>query len=263
VVIVVLSSAINDLQFQAEARIAAFLGALFLHIAEALEQGQSQPGYDPCATINNLFKSLAVTDRRRHAAFFAVVLKAVELLDQNEKLCRLAPASDKDIIKWHKDLYKTLCLNSARRVAKLLGGQHQHVVIGFDECRHLNEATDPESVKPNTKMSLLALQRIIKAADDWQTELDHVKFWYTLLDTSSSVFDLFPRKGGGNSTRLATSLNPVAAWPYLGFDQMVPSDFRGTLTPLQACEIDVLSKYGRPVCVSSVSSVPPLMHVYV
>jgi hypothetical protein len=236
----------DDVWIQAEARVAAFLGALFLHIAEDLERDQDRLDFNPCTIINKLFRLSSPTDPWRHHTLSTIVSKAVQSLKCNAELCQSGPTCRSDDIKWHHELFETFCLDPVRRVAKMLKGQHEHVIIGFDECRHLNETPFEERTSPSSRMSVVALRRIIKSADAYH--FANIKLWCTLLDTDSSIFCLIPPNRVGDSNRLTGSLSPLPPWPYLGFDEMVLRDFVGTPTPLYACKVDHLKMYGQPVC---------------
>jgi hypothetical protein len=215
---------------------------------------------DPLAVINRLFKldkPLRPRESRRHHTFTRIVAHATILLSQHPQLHRVnitaedGVASKDDvaqILAWHLKLYDTFCHSSAQRIAALLCNEYTYLVIGFDECRHLNEATFDERSLPSPKMSLIALQRIIKAADHRRDGLGNFALWFTLLDTSSSVFDLVPRRGDAyaSSARLAGDLDPVPIWPYLGYDQMATKNCDSS-SPQEATEVRRLLNYGRPV----------------
>jgi hypothetical protein len=114
-------------------------------------------------------------------------------------------------VNWHHELYNQFCLADAKRLAEILHPLgYNHMVIGFDECRILNQANKKERGDSHLKMSLVALQRAIKAADNFP--VSNFSFWYTLLDTSSSIFDLVPQRGkDASSHRLTHTLDPVTA----------------------------------------------------
>jgi hypothetical protein len=121
------------------------------------------------------------------------------------------------------------------------------MVIGLDERLHWNQGSPAvERYQPTFAMSLIAFQRIVKAADSSQLKMDGFTFWYTLLDSSSAVFDLVPRKENAASTRLGSTLEPTHVWPYLGFNQMALST--RSETPDSASTIERIRFFGRPVC---------------
>ncbi|KZT01802.1 uncharacterized protein LAESUDRAFT_450992 [Laetiporus sulphureus 93-53] len=90
-------------------------------------------------------------------------------------------------------------------------------------------------------MSLIALQHIIKAADEFS--FPHgVEFRYMLLDTNSSVYELAP--SDASSYRLAGALQPLPVWCYVDFDQM-RRDVE-LKSAEQALLIRFLAMFGRP-----------------
>lgn len=140
------------------------------------------------------------------------------------------------------ELYEYFCKENAAKVARLLVSRgHKELIIAFDECGALN-------VSPNVanSMSIMAVWRIVKAADQFSTQLwDGFAFWHTYLDTSSSVFALVPPKGKlAPSERLVASLEPLPPFVYLGFNQMWES---GTKSPQEALKIAYIKRMGRPV----------------
>ena len=95
-------------------------------------------------------------------------------------------------------------------------------------------------------MSLIALQRIIKAGD--KSVAHGVTIWYLLLDTNSSIFELAPSGSNSPSDRLIDHMVPLPVWPYLGFNQMVPAEYgEDAATAGEALSIEHLKVYGRPV----------------
>jgi hypothetical protein len=126
---------------------------------------------------------------------------------------------------WHTQLYEILCLPHAQDLAVALQGHgFKYMVIRLDECLHWNqESPAVDRYEPTFGMSLITFQHIVKAADSSQLKMGGFTFWYTLLGTSSAVFDLVPRMEDGASTRLGSTLEPLHVWPYLGFNQMALS----------------------------------------
>jgi hypothetical protein len=149
---------------------------------------------------------------------------------------------------YHKILYETLCLPNAKRLSLILKQEDfDKFVIAFDECSVLGfESPHTESRGPSQDMSLIALQRIIKAGD--QYDLDGVTIWYLLLDTNSSIFDLAPVGPNAPSYRLTAELTPLPVWPYLGFNQMVnPTHAQNIRHAADVLSLEHLKVYGRPV----------------
>lgn len=95
-------------------------------------------------------------------------------------------------------------------------------------------------------MSLVALQRIIKAYDDFVSE---VPVWVLFLDTNLSVVDMSPLSKGTPSDRFGKGFRSLPAWPYVGFNQMAK---KGVYVDEKKLPTDVhsmehLKLYGRPV----------------
>jgi hypothetical protein len=195
---------------------------------------------------------------RRHRTFERVAEVASSMLESLMSLWGPGKMSHTD---WHHKLYDQFCLTDARRLSETLRPLgHQRMVIGFDACRHLNVAYTYNRVLPCSKMSLVALQRVIQAADCRGEEIQGFTFWYTFLDGNPSIFDLIPRGGmDAPSHQLGHTLRPVAAWPFLGFDQMVPKSFESR-TPQNATDIRRLMQYGRPVCVYTHDAILASLH---
>jgi hypothetical protein len=212
---------------------------------------------DPLAIINALFElddPYEPDQSRRHRTFENITGIASDMLESHGSLKTPGKMS---AIDWHHELYDRFCPTDAKRLAKMLRQLgYQRMVIGFDECRHLNVASKMERSIPHWKMSLIALQRAIKAADHCGAEMGNFTFWYTLLDTDSSIFNLVSWRGEFSpSCRLPYTLDPVPAWPFLPFNQMVPKSFESQ-TPHEATDIRRLLKYGRPVRVVTHEIVP-------
>ena len=151
----------------------------------------------------------------RFRSFQEVFTEAGAMLEENKDIITKNPLrSGPD---YHKTLYDTLCLANAKRLLQILSQKkYNKFVIAFDECLVLNFKS--MHTQSNLDMSLVALQRIIKASDQY----DHsgVSMWYLLLDTNSSIFDLAPVVPNTSSSRLAPEPIPLPIWPYLGFNQM-------------------------------------------
>jgi len=191
-----------------------------------------------------------------------VKAKAEELLSDNKSYIAASRLSSSKLdvnepeeapANYHRTLYSILCQPSISRLSKILkGAGFNRFVIAFDECSNLNLATenrtadDVYNLRPKWDMSLIALQRIIKAGDGFTS--GDVTFWYLLLDTNSSIFDLAPAGPESPSDRLTHNLIPLPVWPYLGFNQMVPTRYTESIkTAAQVLSVKHLKAYGRPV----------------
>ncbi|EIW79657.1 hypothetical protein CONPUDRAFT_155053 [Coniophora puteana RWD-64-598 SS2] len=150
---------------------------------------------------------------------------------------------DKHIVSWCEEVYQVMVSGAANKLATTLR-QHGHrcLVLGFDECRYLN-ARNGKLDADYHPMSILAMQRIITAADHFL--LEGFTLWFTFIDTSSSVLELVPRRGMSKSDRLANDKDPLIPYTSIGFDQMIPSDLSSS--PHAALYISRLKLYGRPL----------------
>jgi len=102
---------------------------------------------------------------------------------------------------------------------------------------------DPNEEPPDNRITLLAMQRIIKACEQFD-------FWFLMLATTSGLSDVYPdaNKETALSWRLQGPLQPLPPWLYMAFDVMVPSPKDLSKIPIKALRLDHLRVYGRPVC---------------
>ena len=125
-------------------------------------------------------------------------------------------------------------------------------VLAIDECSELNSTklvhvSGPKPyLAPLWSVSLIALQRIIKAYDDFVSE---VPVWFLLLDTNSSVVDMTALGKEDPSDRFEKGYRSLSAWPYVGFNQMARKDvfFDTKKLPTDVHFMQHLKLYGRPV----------------
>jgi hypothetical protein len=153
-------------------------------------------------------------------------------------------------------IYKQVCHTSALALGQALDRLgHKYFVLGFDECRHLQSQKPVEipldihphydaAASPYFWMSLAAVQRLIKAADEHPITA-RASLWCTFLDTSSSVFLLVPRRGPDLPSARLQTLDPLPPYHYLPFDVMKPNTLLSN--PGEAMELEKLKLYGRPV----------------
>ena len=173
-----------------------------------------------------------------------IMLKALEGEIGNLRL-RSPKGDDSPDAKYYNALYRILCEDQTKRLSWILKRlKCTKFVFAFDECSNLNFCKVNRSV--SLDMSLIALQRIIKAGD--QHDYHGVTIWYLLLDTTPSILDLTPVGLEATSSRLTDNLRPLPIWPYIGFNQMIDR----TKAPEIQTAADVLSLkhlkiYGRPV----------------
>jgi hypothetical protein len=148
--------------------------------------------------------------------------------------------------KWVAKLFNILVIKSAdtlnddRRKLKL-----SCFPFTFDESSQMNFDYKPVPNKkpPDNRITLLAMQRVIKACDQFH-------FWFPMLDTTNGLADVYPdaNKETAPSFRLPGTLRPLPPWIYMPFDVMVPPPEELPKTPLEALRLDRLRVYGRPVC---------------
>ncbi|KZT07533.1 uncharacterized protein LAESUDRAFT_812151 [Laetiporus sulphureus 93-53] len=194
----------------------------------------------------------------RFENFAAVKASASALLQENSnELVALRPKPTteekvQDIAGWHRRVYAQLCKAAAdglrEAFRKQLGPRFTYFIVAIDECTLLGatpmKSNDEIDRGSTERMSLIAMQRIMKAADEF-----HEEFWFVLLDTTSAVFDLVPPTGAlAPSFRLDGKLRPLLPWGYFGFDQMVKGDIEqnGVPTLMAALTLNRLKMYGRP-----------------
>jgi len=243
-------------EYKGEELAAAFLGALMDVVAEKLEaRDASVTSLKARMEDWRLDTPKYPTKSSRHRCFQQVRDKAEALLLRQdpsvENMRMKSPKPDGNAPSpslWHIELYKVFCSPYAQKLAEVLKAHEQRTfVIAFDECSYLGKPT-PDTIperSPLWIMSLIALQRIIKAAD--AVEIPGLTIWHLLLDTNSSAFDLTPSGPLAPSQRLAEDFIQLPPWPYLGFNQMVDKNHLSTIKkPSDSLTIEHQKVYGRP-----------------
>lgn len=201
---------------------------------------------------------IGVNNSSRYKCFTEVEAKADKLLSANHQALdgfRLKPPSNSreynnDAVEWHNILVRLFCSGPLKALAQvLLNLQQKYFVLVIDECSQLDTTrTEDKELSgiPRWGMSLIALKRIIKAAD--VLSLEGFSFWFLLLDTSSSIPDLRSRGPNAPSSRLTPNHVPLPPWPYLGFNQMVNKRHSSDIQrPSDVLSVQHLKAYGRPV----------------
>lgn len=173
----------------------------------------------------------------RFQSFQEVYTDAITMLKGNMSNIigyrKLENGSKRFAPEYHHLLYTTFCIENSQKLSRILSQRGcRKFIIAFDECSGLH-------------MSLIALQRIIKAAD--QFNYHGVTIWYLFLDTNSSVVDLAPVGPDASSYRLTEKLTPLSVWPYIGFNQMVDETHTQIQTAADVLSLGHLKVYGRPV----------------
>lgn len=238
----------------------AFLGALFEQISNEWDTGNHAGNQWPKLEHGQP----DTPEYIRRAGFFAMVgQRASQLLKDNTVFRQeskdlwsrrlstgttstYAQESDEtpnsSRLQWHDRVFNKFCLESFKRLAELVhNAGHNRVFIALDECRGLG-ASPPRSEGPSRNMSLIALQRIIKAAE---TLDGPVRFWFLLLDTNSSIVELHPSGPDAPSWRLAEDHQPLPPFCYFPFNQH--SDQMKRDLPSDALNVEYLRCIGRPV----------------
>ncbi|KZT00171.1 uncharacterized protein LAESUDRAFT_709256 [Laetiporus sulphureus 93-53] len=249
--------------FLAEEKAAAFLGAL----VEVLHHTAPAVHHTAPADLEAWVKAWSIEDptdlerSSRHGHFEEVKkLTRERLTKYKEELFALrlkhhiTAAAEADnntrggksgtsVTGWHVALFTRLAKPAFDLLAESVHRLKQkRFLLSLDECTELNDPgllVGPKG--PQREMSLIALQRIIKAADECTFPHD-IEFWYMLLDTNSSVYELASSGPDASSFRLASALKPLPVWCYVDFDQM-HDEFTNAEDALL---ISFLAALGRP-----------------
>lgn len=238
---------------------AAFLGALVGVIADRLDATHSKsvqsglsygfPG-NPEAARREAFLEVVV-DRadaalREHAAFLVEErewIKSRENPPANGRPSTYAERVKTSVPDWHRRLFHKLCRPAFERLsAKLAAAGEKRFFLALDECTTLGAAEEDRGL-PSRKISLIALQRILKAAEIMKHP---VCFWFLLLDTNPSVGMLLPPGPFTSSSRLVLDLQPLPPFVYFGFNQYM--ELLRKETASDSLDLENLKKCGRPVC---------------
>ncbi|KAF7426424.1 hypothetical protein PC9H_008792 [Pleurotus ostreatus] len=106
---------------------------------------------------------------------------------------------------------------------------------------------DPSNYNPQSEMSLIALQRMMKTCESHPV-------WLLLLDTSSSTAALHPSVEEAESARLRSAHLLLPPWSYFGFDLLDRSMVLPN--PNDALRLTNLKWYGRPASILFLVLVP-------
>lgn len=264
---------------QGEELAAAFMGALMEVIAESMGSAGTDilagwahppPGQEEQSTRRQLLQlaiDLANAKLSTHDSWLSDTRKRLVRIDgktstsqsesdgnsaqtgstsPEEQLSPLYTSPD-----WHKDLFEKLCVDGFKALNnKLVALERDHFFLALDECAALGPPAKSQDTEASSRISLIAMQRILKAADTLDTK---VQFWFLLLDTNSKAYLLAPSGPRASSSRLVGKLATLPPFVYLGFNQMA----HGTTikTARQALSVEHLQRFGRPVsCLSSISN---------
>jgi hypothetical protein len=235
--------------------VAAFFGSLYEYL---LTYMKGQPADADVSSLTACFSPDLKDPYRpesstRHHSFTEVAKNAETLLKKMsadpDKAVDIKPREGelRNPSEQFNRLYSYFCEGPTAKLAEHLVSRGQKVmVIAFDECSNLNIKNPRKRSFPDQYMSLVSTWNIIKAADNFSESLPKpFQFWYTYLDTKSSVCPLVPRRGMDvSSRRIVGELDPLPPFTALGFDQMKKGASR---LPQDALELDYLKHMGRPV----------------
>ncbi|KIM44785.1 hypothetical protein M413DRAFT_362557 [Hebeloma cylindrosporum] len=252
----------GDAQYKGEEIAAAFLGALAHVVGSKIK---ARLDLDPLTKDWmgdwRLDSPTDIVNSSRYKCFIEVAVKAEELLRQNReeiiawRFPSMIKGTSDSAPNWHIKLFKHLTRpyfdELALVVKKCSGTAGKYFVFAFDECSQLNvhrpcpKPGEPPARDPLWGMSLIALQRIIKAYDAFIS--DDIPFWFLLLDTNSSLANMAPVGRDATSRRLTKSLISLPPWPFVGFNQMVEADLAAHIKlPTDVLTMKHLKVYGRP-----------------
>lgn len=158
---------------------------------------------------------------------------------------------------WHEELVKRFCADSFQALNdNVLSLGRARFFIALDECGVLDKAPDSPRLLPINRISLIAMQRILKAMDSLKLK---IVIWFLLLDTSSKALLPTPSGAQAGSLRLKGSLAVLWPFVYLGFNQMA----RGVSVDLaeEVLAVDHLRLFGRPV--SALETCLSLVHLLI
>lgn len=149
---------------------------------------------------------------------------------------------------WHKVLFRKFCARGFQAVGeKLVALGQKYFFISLDDCAALG-ASMAGSVLPSPHITLVGMQRILKAADTLSSQ---VHFWFLLLDTNPKTYLRALPPLQTTSHRLTSPLLPLPPFVYLGFNQMA---HEVTIkTAREALTIKHLQRLGRPVSLSCIT----------
>lgn len=238
---------------------AALLGALAVTLADqggiSLLKGEESrlsyglPGTPEGARRHAFFRVVCELARemlRKEDAFLVENRRWIESLDparRESEPGKVNKESSKRSPQWHAQLFAKFCQPAFDRLSAILHAANEtKFFLALDECTLLG-SPQSEDHGPSRKCSLIAFQRILKAAEHMTTP---VSFWFLTLDTTSSASDMTPQGPHAPSRRLTTELKPLPPFTALDFNQF--KDRLQRLTASSSLDIDNLKYLGRPVC---------------
>lgn len=235
---------LSTLPSQGEELAAAFLGALMGGLGDLVSSGFDLSTFWKIA-------NLEAEELKKRITFFTGVVKVAQSSLHEASLSKKIETMRKgradpiaNSAEWHNALYELFCHPFVQSLKKSLGSSKRTILIAFDECTNLDaSAPVPRAYASKEEMSLIALQRIMKAFD----AAKDIDLWFLLLDTNSSAVDLAPSKKLATSHRLRGGLSFLTPWVFLDFHQHVRKSPPDIKTAGDALKFTHLKKYGRPV----------------
>ncbi|EIM81087.1 uncharacterized protein STEHIDRAFT_150135 [Stereum hirsutum FP-91666 SS1] len=255
--------------YKGEEQAAAFLGALMEVISETIDISKKDiladwdhpaPGEEEQSSRRRLLQlamARATTVLSTHTSWLE---SEREWITRLKEMSSRTSTSPKKIdfplttsVDWHKILFQKFCTKGFNDLNdKLVALGHDTFFLTLDECAALGETTEPVDIDPLSHITLIAMHRILKAADTLNTK---VQFWFLLLDTDPSRYLREPSGPRNSSSRLVRPLLPLPPFVYLGFNQMAHGI--KIRTAREALSIKHLQRFGRPYW----STLPPSMVV--
>jgi hypothetical protein len=223
-------------------------------VADQAQRDGTPPGVEDYSSAWQLKTGDKVLSSERHRLFEEVRQRANQSLHTHKEVflnARKNLAANSELVpSIMGTLVELLVKKPARKLFKLIKQTGaSFFVVAIDECVILDGivARGPgESPGP----SLVSLQRSLKALDD-----DFSWLVFVLLDTNSTVFDLFPVTTDGKkpkSFRLGGTMKPLPVYNNTPFDVFVPLLYVPAPQPYtagDAMRISQLAHFGRPVSV--------------
>lgn len=144
---------------------------------------------------------------------------------------------------WHVRLFAKFCQPAFDRLSAVLHAANQtKFFLALDECT-TSGALLPDERGPSRSMSLIVIQRILKAAENMKKP---VSFWFLTLDTSPSAGMQHSSISLAPSSRLTADLTPLPPFTYMDFNQLRHRLKKDTASA--SLSIENLKYLGRPVC---------------
>ncbi|KAA1465985.1 hypothetical protein DENSPDRAFT_810607 [Dentipellis sp. KUC8613] len=220
----------HEEQIRAKEMAAAFLGALIGELADEWKVHLPMTQFYGHHGIPNTEARLEFF-RRVHGRANRLLLDHKNVLNEERRWINELSLSPHDSERpeeevkthspqWHRKLFSILCRGAFVQLGDILkGAGHSKFFLSLDRCTILGQAPAAGRT-PLPRMTLVAMQRIIKAAD-YELGNHPVCFWFLLLDTSPSVITRFPSGLRSAFFRPIANLQPLPPFTHLGFNQLM------------------------------------------